>query len=213
MSGGEWRDRDVEAVLADRLRFIGALLEEDPEPSAVPGPGGPPAAVVGPDGPSAVAPEPGGPPVAEPGRRRTRAVLFSLLGLAAAVAVLIGVWAPWSSGGGGEAKLDQSGIVACSKLVAVGTVAGVESAGGGRVRVGLDVERYLKPATGSSRTEFLVPEEEGAAYRAGDRVLVSVSRFAGESPLLFTGTEIEPTWEWMAAEYNRPNAPACPGRG
>jgi hypothetical protein len=139
----------------------------------------------------------------------------AVLGLTAAVvaAAVTAVWAPWSAGEDGEAKLDQSGVVACAKLIVEGTVTGTVPAGPGEVGVRLDVERYVKPGKGPSEVRFEVPRADGAAYRTGTRVLVSVSRFDNEVPLLFTGSEIASAEEWMTAEANRSDAPACPGRG
>ncbi|KND39010.1 hypothetical protein [Streptomyces acidiscabies] len=195
---GDGDDKEVvnlamELLLADRLKFIGEVLEKD--------------------SPQGVEVAEDGGAVAAPSRRRW-AVPLLLFGLAASIAVAVGVRVPWaSSEEDGAAKLDQGGIVACSRLVVEGTVAGVEDVGGGSVRVRLDVDRYLKPASGSAESAFLVSEEDGAAYRTGERVLVSVSRFADEAPLLFTGAEVDPTLEWMEAEINRPDGPSCPGRG
>ncbi|MGW2208106.1 hypothetical protein [Streptomyces sp. NPDC001781] len=200
----DWGADGTEELVADRLKFIGALMEEDTDrtegalrPAAVgraqePGVGGVPAPV-----------------------RRSRLRLVTVLGLAAAVAAvaLTAVWAPWSSGEDAEAKPDQSGIVACAKLIVEGTVAGTESAGPGGTTVRLHVDRYVKPGKGPAEVRFTVPRQDGAAYRVGTQVLVSVSRFADEVPLLFTGDEIRSAEEWMAAEAERPDAPDCPGRG
>lgn len=177
----------MEALMGEKLKFIGGLMEEDEQPAVA----------------------------APPATRgnRVRNALLASLGLAAAAALLLTLWAPWSSPEEAEAKPDQSGIVACSKLIVTGTVSGTEAAGDEKVRIRLNVEKYLKPSTGPGKSEFLVPEQDGAAYKTGARVLVSVSRFDGEVPLLFTGREIEPTWEWMEAEVGNPDTPACSGRG
>ncbi|SOD86257.1 hypothetical protein [Streptomyces sp. Ag109_G2-15] len=214
MNDGSWGDRDTEDLVAERLKFIGALLEEDTEVvgdtegAAEAAKSEAPAAAV--DGPS---PGPGGRPVAAR-VRRSRTALVAVLGLAAVVAgvVLTAVWAPWSADSDAEAKPDQSGIVSCAKLIVEGTVAGTDAAGGGKVGVRLDVQRYVKPGKGPDEVRFEVPREDAAAYRTGARVLVSVSRFGDEVPLLFTGSEIAPAEEWMAAEVDKPDAPACPGR-
>ncbi|AZQ35063.1 hypothetical protein EJ357_17485 [Streptomyces cyaneochromogenes] len=189
MKDGLSGDSEVEALMSEKLKFIGGVLEEDER--------------------SADAPRP-----AAPSGGRGRKVLLAAVGLAAAAALFVTVWAPWSSDDdAGEAKLTQGGIVACSRLIVEGTVSGVESAGDGKVQIRLKVERHLKPATGPREAEFLVPEEDGAAYDSGARVLVSVSRFDDEVPMLFTGADIAPTREWMQAEANSPDTPSCPGRG
>ncbi|MFF1451588.1 hypothetical protein ACFVYF_26135 [Streptomyces sp. NPDC058274] len=201
-----WGGKDTEDLVADRLKFIGALLEDDAETTAADAPA---------TGAAGLPPEPGGQPLPTAARRRRRA-LAAVLGLAAAVGgvvVLAAVWAPWSPGEEAAEKPDQSGIVACAKLIVEGTVAGTDSAGPGKVGVRLDVERYVKPGKGPGEVRFVVPREDGAAYRTGSRVLVSVSRFDDEVPLLFTGSEIASAEEWMTAEANRTDGPACPGRG
>ncbi|MEV7201709.1 hypothetical protein [Streptomyces griseoluteus] len=201
----DWGAKGAEDLVADRLKFIGALMEEDTGRTA-----------------GTPSPAPAAGRAREPReetvpatRRRSRRMLVAAIGLAAAVAAatFTAVWAPWSAGEEAEAKPDQSGIVACAKLIVAGTVAGTDSAGPGEVGVRLDVERYVKPGKGPGEVRFVVPREDGAAYRAGTRVLVSVSRFADEVPLLFTGDEIRTAEEWMTAEAGRPDAPECPGRG
>lgn len=199
----DWSDKDTEDLMADRLKFIGALLEEDAETTA--------------RAEEPVAVNTGLPrePVAAGARRRFGRARAGVVGLAAVVAgvVFVALWAPWSPDEEAESKPDQSGIVACAKLVVAGTVAGTDPAGPGKVGVRLDVERYVKPGKGPDEVRFVVPRADGTAYRTGSRVLVSVSRFDDEVPLLFTGSEIAPTEEWMTAEANRADAPACPGRG
>ncbi|MEW2807325.1 hypothetical protein AB0929_09440 [Streptomyces massasporeus] len=198
----DWSDKDTEDLVADRLRFIGVLLEEDTETTAR---AEEPATVTGPPRE----------PVAVGARRWSGRMTAGVLGLAAVVTgvVFAALWAPWSPDEEAESKPDQSGIVACAKLVVEGTVAGTDLAGPGEVGVRLDVERYVKPSKGPDEVRFVVPRADGAAYQTGSRVLVAVSRFDDEVPLLFTGSDISPTEEWMTAEANRADAPACPGRG
>ncbi|MFF5366567.1 hypothetical protein [Streptomyces sp. NPDC013187] len=199
----DWSDKHTEDLVADRLKFIGVLLEEDAETTAraeesATADTGPPreAGAVG-------------------ARRRSGRMTAGVLGLAAVVTGVVSaaLWAPWSPDEEAESKPDQSGIVACAKLVVEGTVAGTDVAGPGKVGVRLDVERYVKPGKGPDEVRFVVPRADGAAYQTGSRVLVAVSRFDDEVPLLFTGSDIAPTEEWMTAEANRADAPACPGRG
>ncbi|MEW1774859.1 hypothetical protein [Streptomyces sp. NPDC086777] len=250
MNDGAWGDEDTGDLVADRLKFIGALLAEDTANGAdlaiVEETAGAVRAGEAEGGSESVRGKEAGGVAEAPGarwvegavkgevpgvmtdgsspvegeraparRRRHRKVLAGSLGLAAAVAaaaVLTAVWAPWSADSDSDAKPDQSGLVACAKLIVEGTVAGTDSAGGGKVAVRLDVERYVKPGKGPGEVRFEVPREDATAYRTGARVLVGVSRFDDEVPLLFTGSEIAPAEEWMAAEAGRPDAPACPGR-
>ncbi|MFE2556872.1 hypothetical protein OG361_15055 [Streptomyces sp. NBC_00090] len=187
-------DQETEALLEEQLKLIGGFLEEDEQPAEEQG-------VVRPF--DAVA-----------RRRRVRALLLTGTGLAASAALLLTLlWAPWDPAPAETARLSESGIVACSELIVEGTVSSVRSDELGRLRVRLRVDRYLKPESGPEESEFLVSREDSRAYKMGERVLVSVSRFENEEPLLFVGEEIEPTWEWMRAESVKAVRPACPGRG
>ncbi|MDQ1013115.1 hypothetical protein QFZ82_007600 [Streptomyces sp. V4I23] len=186
-------DQETEDLLDEQVKLIGGFMEEDEQPAGEQG-------VV-------TLPEAGA------RRRRVRALLVAGVGLAASAALFLTLWAPWDPAPAETARLSESGIVACSELIAEGTVSRVRSAEPGTVRVRLEVDRYLKPESGPGETDFSVPQKDGAAYKVGEKVLVSVSRFEDEVPLLFIGEEIEPTWEWMRTEAGKADRPTCPGRG
>ncbi|GGU41708.1 hypothetical protein GCM10010274_31950 [Streptomyces lavendofoliae] len=138
--------------------------------------------------------------------------------LAASVAVLVsaaGVGVLRVAAGGedeGAAKLSSEGVVACARVIAEGTVARAEP-DGERTRVVLAVDRYLKPARGPEETEFSVPREEAAFFGAGERILVSISRFPDEPVLHFTGAEVATTREWMQAALPASRGMACDSPG
>ncbi|MEU9580454.1 hypothetical protein [Streptomyces chilikensis] len=147
--------------------------------------------------------------------RRTRTALAALCGASAVVAAVPAWWRPWLPQEEAEAKLDRAGIVACSGLIVKGTVDAVGPAGAGMVRVRLEGARRLEPGGGSGEgsggtASFLVPEGDAGAYAPGGRVLVAALRSGEGAPLLFTGAEIEPAWDWMEAEARDPAAPSCP---
>ncbi|MGW5972063.1 hypothetical protein [Streptomyces sp. NPDC055186] len=85
---------------------------------------------------------------------------------------------------GGKSLLTYEGLIACSSVVAEGTVTRVEPAGGNdRYRIVLDVDRHYKPSDGERELAFT---DEGtgvpAYYRAGVRMLVLISSTPGEGP-------------------------------
>ncbi|MEU0832775.1 hypothetical protein [Streptomyces sp. NPDC005969] len=178
------------AVLSGRLRYIGDTLAAGGEPAR-----------------------------AAPVVRRSR-MRRGPLALAASVVVLVcalGVGVLWRAaqpaGEGGDAKLTESGMVACARTIADGSVTRTEEAGGS-VRVVLAVERYLKPERGGpAEMEFLVSRDEAGYFRPGERMVVSISRFAGEGVQSYTGADREAAWEWMSAVLPESRSLGCPGPG
>ncbi|MFE7135963.1 hypothetical protein ACFVIM_34450 [Streptomyces sp. NPDC057638] len=114
----------------------------------------------------------------------------------------------------GGAKLTASGIVACSNVIAEGTVARTERAGA-RTRVVLDVARYLVPEYRADErkppeTAFTVPAAEAASFVIGKRVLVQVPVFPDEPVMEFSGAaEIAGGWEWFSAALPGSRAAGC----
>ncbi|PAZ12406.1 hypothetical protein CLM62_29900 [Streptomyces sp. SA15] len=124
-----------------------------------------------------------------------------LFALAASVAVaLIGTGVMYSVAHSGdaedsaaEARLTDEGIIACSSVVAEGTVARVEPLDEGEeFRVVLDVDRYYKPESGKPQLTFTSEGAKGY-YRAGARMLVVVSRLPAEGPETYRADDPVPS--------------------
>ncbi|MFJ6459964.1 hypothetical protein ACIQM0_02680 [Streptomyces sp. NPDC091387] len=111
-----------------------------------------------------------------------------------------------------DAKLTREGIVACSLVVAEGSVIRTEPAGE-NARVVLEVDRYLKPDDGPRETEFTVPKGESGMFDRGTAVVVAVSTFQGEPPLYFLGKERAEAWEWLTAAREGSRDLTCDGPG
>ena len=163
--------REDVRVLREQLVVIGDALAGPPgaagRPAAarsgsLPGPG---KKGTGPSAGRRGAVRPGGPPA----RSRRRGMLAVAAGALTAVAVASLVVAAGrlvAGGGAGEAasgdakaadrggsSLSAPGYIACSRLIAEGTVTGVRAVPGtGQDRVTLDVYHYYKPDTGAARS-------------------------------------------------------------
>ncbi|WP_329623440.1 hypothetical protein OG357_25945 [Streptomyces sp. NBC_01255] len=146
---------------------------------------------------TAPAPEASAHPLVGSRPRRRRALRRALVAVAA-VAVL-GTGAAYLVAHNGElgeeegtAKPTAESLVACATDIAEGKVTRVERLGGDQgVRVTLSVERTYKPA-GTAATPpagtplvFTAAESADPYFREGARMLVVVSRFAGEGPVTF----------------------------
>ncbi|MDN3022862.1 hypothetical protein [Streptomyces sp. S.PB5] len=159
-------ERDMDAV-REQLRWIGDGLAREAAGREAAGPAGP--------------------------VRRRRVRGWGLFALAASVVLaLLGtgtmyVVAHGGVGeGGADALLTEEGLVACARAVVEGTVERVESAGGDRYRIVLEVERYYKPSSGDRRLSFSDQGEYVPAYyRTGARMLVLVSSLSGEGPVTY----------------------------
>ncbi|MEV1019223.1 hypothetical protein [Streptomyces sp. NPDC050264] len=160
-------------------------------------------------------PEPVRPPAPVPVRRR-RPLRLALGGLAAAGGLAVAsvmVWAVVQSGGGpgaddGDSKaaadsgkaagsenadLSPEGFVACSRVIAEGTVVKVEQLPGtGRDRVTLRVTRYLKPESGGAKTlTFLMNHDVDPRLKTGDRPLITIPVGGAQPDNWSTGKDSE----------------------
>ncbi|MFE4691168.1 hypothetical protein ACFRH6_14055 [Streptomyces sp. NPDC056749] len=144
--------------------------------------------------------------------RGRKAVTAGGVALAACLAGVAVMWQVAQPAAESEAKLTEEGIVACSRVVADGSVIRTEPAGE-NVRVVLEVDRYLKPDDGPRETEFTVPKAEIGLFGRGAAVVVSVSAFEGEPPLYFLGKERGEAWKWLAAAREGSRKMSCDGPG
>ncbi|EDY44402.1 hypothetical protein [Streptomyces sp. SPB074] len=122
-------------------------------------------------------------------RRRARAIGSGLVALAACVTLFTVV----ARTGGGDA--DSGGGAAartvrrCEAYRAVvrGELTAVRALPDGRVRVTVRVSDWLRPPNGGPTARFDVPAPAGAAYEAGQRVLVEIPLQRDAPPRLTTG--------------------------
>ncbi|MFF0141647.1 hypothetical protein ACFYRN_34920 [Streptomyces sp. NPDC005227] len=147
-----------------------------------------------------------GRPGSAPGRARRRGA-FAVGALAAAAVASLVVGMGWlvAQGGAGvndaasDAKSDQGdgggslsapGYIACSRLIAEGTVARVsQEPGTGQDRITLDVYHYYKPAKGEKEVSFLMERNVDPRLHKGDEVLVGIPRDAAGPDIWTTGDE------------------------
>ncbi|MFF3447391.1 hypothetical protein ACFYXJ_09690 [Streptomyces sp. NPDC002667] len=151
-----------------------------------------------------------GRPGGTPGRRsRFRAALAVGAGTLAAAAVasmVVGLgWLATQGGGnsadeksaagakadsGSRGSLSAPGYIACSRLIAEGTVTGVTAVPGtARDRITLDVYHYYKPATGGKKVAFLMDRNVVPRLHPGDEVLVGIQRHASTPDTWTTGEQ------------------------
>lgn len=147
----------------------------------------------------AARPAPKPQPSLVPARRR-RPLRLALGGLVAAGGLAVAsamVWLVVQSGGlgsdadtasgdskaaaserGDSGKTSPEGFVACSRVIAEGTVVKVEQIPGtAQDRITLRVTRYLKPETGGARTlTFPMDHDALPRLKAGDRPLISIAK-------------------------------------
>lgn len=186
------------ALLRERLTVIGDALAdrtEAPEPKSVPKPV----------------------PVLAPRKRTRRPLVLALGTLAATVATAMVVGMGWlimqagsgvssisddsgsaEKAAGGDSSLSAPGYLACSRLVAEGTVAQVEQVPGAALdRITLDVSRYYKPDKGKDQITFVMDENVDPRLHKGDHVLVGIPLNSASPDIWTTGEkEIaqERTW-------------------
>ncbi|MET7738956.1 hypothetical protein [Streptomyces sp. NPDC005385] len=147
-----------------------------------------------------------GRPAGAPGRSRRRGA-FAVGALAAAAVASLVVGMGWlvAQGGAGandrasaDAKaadtggslLSAPGYIACSRLIAEGTVARVsQEPGTGQDRITLDVYHYYKPAKGEKEVSFLMERNVDPRLHQGDEVLVGIPRDAAGPDIWTTGDE------------------------
>ncbi|MEU8794734.1 hypothetical protein [Streptomyces sp. NPDC048643] len=148
-----------------------------------------------------------GPAGSAPGRSRRRgafAVGAGALAAAAVASLVVGMGWLVAQGGTGandaasDAKADQGagsllsapGYIACSRLIAEGTVARVsQEPGTGQDRITLDVYHYYKPAKGEKEVSFLMERDVFPRLHKGDEVLVGIPRHAAGPDIWTTGDE------------------------
>ncbi|MFE9429428.1 hypothetical protein [Streptomyces sp. NPDC006640] len=147
-----------------------------------------------------------GRPGSAPGRSRRRGA-FAVGALAAAAVASLVVGMGWLVAQGGAGANDTSsadskradtggsllsapGYLACSRLVAEGTVARVSrEPGTGQDRITLDVYHYYKPAKGEKEITFLMEKDVFPRLHQGDEVLVGIPRGAAGPDIWTTGDE------------------------
>lgn len=148
-----------------------------------------------------------GRPAGAPGRSRRRGA-FAVGALAAAAVASLVVGMGWlvAQGGAGvgdatsDAKtgrgdsagslLSAPGYIACSRLIAEGTVARVsQEPATGQDRITLDVYHYYKPAKGEKQVSFLMERNVDPRLHQGDEVLVGIPRDASGPDIWTTGDE------------------------
>ncbi|MFJ8826341.1 hypothetical protein ACIREE_31800 [Streptomyces sp. NPDC102467] len=154
-------------------------------------------------------------PLSVPVRRR-RPLRLALGGLAVAGGLGVAsvmVWAVLQSGGGiaassgddksaadngkaagGEsADLSPEGFVACSRVIAEGTVVKVEQLPGtGQDRITLRVTRYIKPESGGAKTlTFPMDHDVDPRLKTGDRPLITIPEGGRQPDNWSTGKDSE----------------------
>ncbi|MFV0135981.1 hypothetical protein ACLGIH_22680 [Streptomyces sp. HMX87] len=199
-----------------------------PEPEPVPAPeAGPVAPDSGPR-PAGSRPRPRSRPSPRPrpgSRRRPLAVALGAVAAVCAGTLVAGLGWLAAQGGGGasDAASDKAAVqdadgvafgsprhLACARLVAEGTVTGVEPlTGGERHRISLDVTRSYKPDPGKRRITFLL-DDATARLHVGDRVLVGVPLGGDTADAVITGERaIAAERPWITASLPESRALTC----
>ncbi|MFD5635888.1 hypothetical protein ACFWJM_17345 [Streptomyces sp. NPDC127077] len=150
---------------------------------------------------------PGGAPGKRSGYRRALVIGAGTLAAAAVASMVVGLgWLVTQGGAGGadktnsaDAKVQDSGgsgslsapgYIACSRLIAEGTVTKVAAVPGtAQDRITLDVFHYYKPATGEKKVTFLMDRDVDPRLRRGDEVLVAIQRHASTPDIWTTGEQ------------------------
>ncbi|MEU4172488.1 hypothetical protein AB0F46_37090 [Streptomyces sp. NPDC026665] len=149
---------------------------------------------------------PGGTPGRRSGYRRALVVGAGGLAAAAVASTVLGLgWLATQGGAGGAdeksaagakadsgstASLSAPGYIACSRLIAEGTVTKVAAVPGtAQDRITLDVFHYYKPATGEKEVTFLMDEDVDPRLHRGDEVLVAIQRRASTPDIWTTGEQ------------------------
>lgn len=140
-----------------------------------------------------------------------------ILALAAVVAA-VGVGAAAlvreaAQGDSSTAKLTDSGIAACSRVIVEGTVERAVRGPGGTAWIVLDVDRFLKPRSGPARFSFTVTAAEAASYREGATMLVVLSHFREDGVITFEGDDLDSGRARMETAVAESRSLPCPGRG
>ncbi|MEV6018336.1 hypothetical protein [Streptomyces sp. NPDC051997] len=91
---------------------------------------------------------------------------------------------------GSRGSLSAPGYIACSRLIAEGTVTGVAAVPGtARDRITLDVYHSYKPATGGKKVTFLMDRNVVPRLHRGDEVLVGIPRHASTPDIWTVGEQ------------------------
>ncbi|MGW3668089.1 hypothetical protein [Streptomyces sp. NPDC005141] len=145
---------------------------------------------------------PEGTPKKRSRHRGALAVGFGGLAAAAAASLVVGMgWLVAHNGMGGasdqgasDAKADSNsllsgpGYIACSRLIAEGTVTEVlQVPGTEQDRITLDVYHYYKPAKGEKEVAFLMDRNVDPRLHRGDEVLVGIQQHASTPDTWTTG--------------------------
>jgi hypothetical protein len=131
------------------------------------------------------------------------ALAVGTLAAAAVATLVVGMgWLAAHGGGGADAKTSSDakagspgagsysapGHIACSRLLAEGTVTKVLPVPGTtQDRITLDVYHYYKPATGAKEVSFLMDRDVAPRLSRGDEVLVGIPRHATTPDIWSTG--------------------------
>ncbi|MFD9467235.1 hypothetical protein [Streptomyces sp. NPDC060027] len=147
---------------------------------------------------------PEGTPKKRSRHRGALAVGVGALAAAAVASMVVGMgWLVAHNGMGGandqasDAKTDNGaagsllsgpGYIACSRLIAEGTVTEVlQVPGTEQDRITLDVYHYYKPAEGEKEVTFLMDQNVDPRLHQGDEVLVGIGRHATTPDIWTTG--------------------------
>lgn len=129
-----------------------------------------------------------------------------------ALAALAGCGAGTGETGSESVRSTDAEVLACTELVAEGTVLRVTPAEGpDRVSVRMEVDRYLKGERADRRLTFPVDrDEEGEPEMAvGSRLLVSVMLRPAGYTFVRQGEDIAPAREWMERALPRSRTLRC----
>ncbi|MFE2301861.1 hypothetical protein ACFXAW_27170 [Streptomyces sp. NPDC059445] len=200
-------------LLREQLVVIGDALADAGRPAGAgrdsrkPGRSGRSGRPRGADGPRAAG---GGRPGGSPKKRRlpSRALVVGTLVTAAVATLVVGMGWLAATGGsdvtsgdsansdakvqdsGGSGSLSAPGYIACSRLIAEGTVTKVAAVPGtAQDRITLDVFHYYKPATGEKKVTFLMDQDVDPRLHRGDEVLVAIQRRASTPDIWTTGEQ------------------------
>ncbi|MEV5975575.1 hypothetical protein [Streptomyces sp. NPDC052114] len=200
------------ALLRERLGAVGDALAARPAPPAEPVPLCPP-------------------------RRRRDFVAVVFVAVAAVVAAALVSGAAWlvmaggptagddsagaakeaapdeRAGGGADADQSPEGFVACSRLIAEGTVTEVTPVPGAeRDRITVEVSDYLKPTTGPATITFPMVHDVDPRLKKGDRTLITIPKGAAEPDNWATGKDRAPLRKMITKALPKSQDIRCDGR-
>ncbi|MFF4354282.1 hypothetical protein [Streptomyces sp. NPDC001530] len=162
--------------------------------------------------------------------RRPLALAVGTLAAAAVAAMVVGMgWLIAQGGMGGgddtassakadsgdnknaDSSLSAPGYIACSRLIAEGTVTEVEPVPGtAQDRITLDVDRYYKPAKGKDQVTFVMDRDVDPRLRKDDHVLVGIPRNSASPDIWTTGEkDIARERAWILKALPRAQGVRC----